>query len=265
MISKFITVQRKTNSELIHRSLISLSLFFILSLILPCFLLLSSCLLSSLLSIFPCLVSSLVSLLSCLVLSLYLLSSLGIFVLSCLSCFIFSCILGLSRLLLSCLLLYSFNFPSLVYPLQSSLLPICLCLPVSVVVEVSLCCVVSCVCCGACVCVVVVRVCARGVVCPFQTPACRLKTCPCARSERLSVYGHQAHMYFNMRAFCQHTRKRFKRTHGHVLNRYTRFCMGTPHRHRTTTHTQHTRTHNTRHLTKIAYIGLSRDPEVHQK
>ena len=67
-----------------------------------------------------------------------------------------------------------------------------------------------CVCvCGCVVCVVCVwRGLARG-----KLPVCRYKTHPCVPAKR-------PHM-FNMRAFCQYTRKRFERTHGDVFNLHT--------------------------------------------
>ena len=46
-----------------------------------------------------------------------------------------------------------------------------------------------------------------------NVPVCRFKTPPCVPAKRPHV--------FNMRAFCQHTRKRFERTLGDVLNLHT--------------------------------------------
>ena len=46
-----------------------------------------------------------------------------------------------------------------------------------------------------------------------KTPVCRFKTPPCVPAKRAHV--------FNMRAFCQYTRRRFEPTHGEVLNLHT--------------------------------------------
>ena len=80
-----------------------------------------------------------------------------------------------------------------------------------------LCCMLCCVvCCVVCVCVGVCGVCVLGcVLCVARlgtrkTPVCMLKTSPCVGSKRI-----------RMCAFCRHTRRRFERTHGDVLNAHT--------------------------------------------
>ena len=88
-----------------------------------------------------------------------------------------------------------------------------------------------------------------------ETPVCRFKTPPCGGSKRLHVYGHTAHMFFNMCAWCRHTQRRFEPPHGRVLNLHTGFsaCQAAPH---TTPHTQHTpRTHTQtlKHKTHIPH------------
>ena len=75
-------------------------------------------------------------------------------------------------------------------------------------------------------------------VCPF-------KTSPCVRFKRPRVYRHHAHMLKHMCA-CWHTRGRFERTHGDVLNLHTEVTQ----RHTQKTHTQDTHGHthrNTQH------------------
>ena len=82
-------------------------------------------------------------------------------------------------------------------------------------------CVVS-----VCVCVVCV-VC--GVVCVVCVwlglasgkPPCAGETSPSEGSKRIRVYQQKRPHVFNMRAFCQYTRKRFEPSHGDVFNLHT--------------------------------------------
>ena len=97
------------------------------------------------------------------------------------------------------------------------------------------------------------------------SPCVASKTLPCARSKRLRVYRHHAHMLQHMCAWCRHTRVRFERTHGdvfeptHVFFFFTFFfsaCRNTHTHEHTHTHTKHTTTtkqhhdHNTQHHTE---------------
>ena len=172
--------------------------------------------------------------------------SLDLLIISSIFSFIFSFILSLlfHLLLPSCLVSSS---PVLSCSLSSCLVFCCLflsCLSSSVfsslsfcllslLLSVSLCRVVLCVSlwswCGVC-----------GVA--------RWKP-PCVHPKRPRACRQHAHMCFNMYASCRYTWGRFERTHGHVLNGHggegggrRPFC-----------------------LPKFAHIGLSRDPEVHQK
>ena len=145
--------------------------------------------------------------------------------------FIFSRFFILS-LLLSCFsLLFHLLLSCLVSPLSSS--PAFLSLSVSVSLSLSLClrvmlCVVLC---GVCRCgrgvvggrgVCLVCVCVlRHAEQTWKNPCVDSKTSPCVHSKRPRVYGHHAHMCFNMCAWCQYTRGRFERTHGDVFNGHT--------------------------------------------
>ena len=74
---------------------------------------------------------------------------------------------------------------------------------------------------------------------------------PCVRSKRLRVYRHHAHMCLNMCAWCRHTRGRFERTHGGVLNLHT----GVTQRH--TQKQTHAQTH--RHTENTPHAGHTQD------
>ena len=116
-----------------------------------------------------------------------------------------------------------------------------------------LCVLVCCVCCGVCA----LSWCCVGVVCPFKTPVCRFKTCPCVRLKRFRVCRQNARMLKHMCAWCRYTRGRFERTHGHVLNRHTGVLNGhtTPTQHHDNAHTpqhiQHNTTTRQQHHTEI--------------
>ena len=149
-------------------------------------------------------------------------------------------ILVLSRLLLSCLVLSSLVFSSLVSPLPSCLsLSLSLSLSVSVSISkwwcgrvVVLCCVL---CCGVC-----------AVWCVVWCVLCGTLKTPCVHSKRARVYvqtspcvpAPRAHVETHVRVVPVHTGKFSIDTRG--------FSIDTPPQ-----HTQHTRTHNTRQLTKI--------------
>ena len=99
-----------------------------------------------------------------------------------------------------------------------TLLSLFLC-PLSFSVSVCLSpCVVVC-CCVLVWCVRVV-VCLCVLSCVWRGLARRRKP-PCVDSKRSRVYRHHAHMCCHMRAWCRHTRGRFERTHGGVLDGHT--------------------------------------------
>ena len=168
-------------------------------------------------------------------------------------------ILVLSRLLLSCLVLSSLVFSSLVSPLPSCLsLSLSLSLSVSVSISewwcgrvVVLCCVLCCVLsCGVCAvwCVVWCVLCGT-----LKTPCVHSKRRPVCTFKRPRVYRHHAHdVETHVRVVPVHTGKFSIDTRG--------FSIDTPPQH--TQHTEHT-IHDS--LPNFAHIGLSRDPEVHQK
>ena len=181
-----------------------LSVFFILSLILPCFfsslvlLLLSS----SLSLLFSCLSSSLL--------------------LSCLSSFTFSCLV--SSLLFHLLLPSCLVSSSLVSLPLSLFLCLCLRVMLCVVVFGGVCvvvCVVVCVCCGVCVCVCV---CCGTLKKRAKNSVWIQKTAPCVHSIRPRVYRHHAHMCYHMRAWCRYTRGRFESTHMRAGG-HRQFCL----------------------------------------
>ena len=164
----------------------------------------------------------------------HLLSSLYILVVSCLSSFIFSYILVLFRFLLSCLVLSSLLFCRVLFSLCPCLLSmslcLCLCLSLSLSLHLR---VVLWLCCCVVLCLVLWCVC--GVVCVVwhrENP--RVSTqyvpvCPLKTSP-----------------CARSKRPRVYRHHTHmflyVLDGHRQFCSP-----------------------KFAHIGLTRDPEVHQK
>ena len=86
--------------------------------------------------------------------------------------------------------------------------------------------------------------CCGGVLCPFKNvPVCPSKTSSCARPKRPRVCRHHAHTLKHLCDWCRHTRRRFERTHGDVLDGHTGVLQRvTPH---TTPHTHHNTRHNT--------------------
>ena len=133
---------------------------------------------------------------------------------------------------------------SLVSPLSSSLaflsclvlssFPVSLCLCLSL--RVVLCCVVLCLVLWCVVC---------GVVCVVwhrENPVCTFKTCPCVPVPRAHVKIHVRVVPVHTVTFRTYTRARFEWTYGGEEEGHRQFC-----------------------LPKFAQIGLSRDPEVHQK
>ena len=154
--------------------------------------------------------------------------------LSCLvlSCLVFSCLL-LSSLVFSCLLLSCFVPPlssSLVFQSLSRLLlcflllslslssfSVSLCLSLLLSPHDAVCCVLWCMSLwswcywwSCCVFVCVLRHAEKTwkkPVCGFKNASvCAFKTSPCVRSKCPRVYGHHAHMCFNMYAWCLYTR-----------------------------------------------------------
>ena len=103
---------------------------------------------------------------------------------------------------------------SLLFPLSLSSFSLCLCLSP---------------------CHVALVLCLVCVVCDtLKNPSCPSKTSPCERSKRPCVYGHHAHMCFNMCGWYRYTRGRFECANGRgVLN----VPHHTAHKHTTTTTT----------------------------
>ena len=83
------------------------------------------------------------------------------------------------------------------------------------------------------------------------SPVCTFKTSQCLRAPR-------AHMFQHVCALCQHTRGRFERTHGDVLNGHNGVFSVSHTTHRTH-HTDHTPQHNTRHYTTRKQTETERD------
>ena len=129
-----------------------------------------------------------------------------------LSCLIFSFVVSSLRLL------------SLLTPSQSfsvSFLRVMWCVVVCVCVVCVWCvwCVcVWCVCVYVCMLLLCVWLCVC-VVCVWCWLCDTLKKPPCVDSKSPRVYGHHAHMCFNMCAWCRHTRGRFESRHGENFER----------------------------------------------
>ena len=172
---------------------------------------------------------------------LFLRSSFSSCLLSALSsCLVFSLLsflLSLLFYLVSCLLscLSSFIF-SCIPVLSCFVFFPCLSLSLSLspcgVVVALLCCVVSCVVVCGVVCVVWHR----------ENAVCTFKTCPCVPVPRAHVKIHVRVVAVHTVTFRTYTRARFEWTYGGEEEGHRQFC-----------------------LPKFARIGISRDPEVHQK
>ena len=77
--------------------------------------------------------------------------------------------------------------------------------------------VCRCVCCVWCVC-------GRGVACVVwhaENPRVSIQNASVYIQKRPRVYRQHAHTFFNMCAWCRHTRRRFECTHGGVLDGHT--------------------------------------------